>query len=188
MMPLAAVVTAGLFLVMGGLIQNDMVILDEVEPTPPIDIFRGKTDEPLPETVFPDPTDLPDVPDLPKQEYPTVDPNPIIDPIPGPGKGSETIIDTGPIQLGLAGALITPAPQYPSTCLQRGVEGRATVVFDVTNNGQVINERIVSSSHSCFERPSLRAIRNWKFRSRGNGGTGIAERGVRKTFVFNIDG
>ena len=84
------------------------------------------------------------------------------------------------------GVMIQPNPIYPSSCQGKGVEGYAKVQFDVTASGQVVNARVVDSSHSCFNRTAIQTIQKWKYQPRGSGGSEIIQRGVTKTFRFRL--
>ena len=184
-LPLAALVTAGLFLGMGALIKND-VVDDPIDPAPEIpSITRQIEDTPLSK-----PPERPDttLPPEPVRDTITLDPvphdgPPIVDPTPGP---LPTTGDIGEVTITLDNAIISLVPDYPNSCLDKGIEGTATVKFDVTKNGVVTNARIVDASHKCFQKASLKAIRGWKFQVTGRGGNAIARRGLQKTFRFQI--
>lgn len=55
------------------------------------------------------------------------------------------------------------APVYPSILKRKRVEGMATLVFVIDQNGTVVAPRIESSTRVEFEQPALEAIRRWKF-------------------------
>ena len=183
-LPIAALVTAAIFIGMSGMIQTEAVIDDSPRPIIP-DVVMGEreTNGPVPEDfIRPD-----DLPTPPAETRPTVDP---VDP--GPGFNPVgPVAPTGPddyttVMPSLVSAILTPAPDYPQSCAARGTEGYAVVEFDVTANGDVVNARILESSHSCFERAALAAIRNWKFRPTV-GQTGVVQRGLTKSFIFRLN-
>ena len=185
-LPLAALVTAGLFLGMGALIKNDVVDGDPMPPAPEIPSITRQIEDTPPSK----PAERPDttLPPEPQRDTITLDPvrhdgvpNP--GPKPGPLPNNDGI---GEINITLDNAIIALTPDYPNTCLDKGIEGTATVKFDVTRNGVVTNAKVVNASHKCFQKASLKAIRGWKFQVTGRGGNAIAQRGLQKTFRFQI--
>ncbi len=184
-LPLAALVTAGLFLGMGALIKND-VIADPVNPAPEIPSITRQIEDTPPSK----PAERPDttLPPEPQRDTVTLDPVPhdgVPNPAPNPGP-LPSPDGIGEVNITLDNAIISLAPNYPNSCLDKGIEGTATVKFDVTKNGVVTNARIVNASHKCFQKASLKAIRGWKFQVTGRGGNAIAQRGLQKTFRFQI--
>ncbi|GGD17790.1 energy transducer TonB [Aquisalinus flavus] len=185
-LPIAAVITAALFLVMGGLIKSDDIIIGEPAETPTFSILREKPKpvdpiEPIEKTVTETP---PPPPDMTWQRDDTG--GPIVDAT-RPEKTITTVTpgDTG--NFNVNAAVLQTQPIYPPRCAGRGVEGSVTVIFDVLANGGVTNARIVRSSDSCFDRSALEAIRQWKYMP-ASGQSGIIQRGVQKTFVFQLQG
>ena len=79
------------------------------------------------------------------------------------------------------GAEIPAYPMYPEKCRSRGLEGSATVRFDVNERGEALNIQVVSSSHSCFDREAIRAIQKSKF------SPGKARSGQTRTFRFDLE-
>lgn len=55
------------------------------------------------------------------------------------------------------------SPRYPSTAKNRKLEGFALAEFIVDENGNVINVEIKQSSDPIFDKPTIDAIRRWKF-------------------------
>lgn len=55
------------------------------------------------------------------------------------------------------------APQYPAAARRRGQEGFATAEFIIDQNGKVSSVKITASSDPIFERPTIEAIRKWRF-------------------------
>ncbi len=180
-LPFAAVATIVIFFVMSGLIQND-VETRPPEPRPDIDIFMDEQKPPPPQPPLTPPDKLPPPPPPPDDSWKeTGDPNPIIVPPPTP---------TGPPPItqgsNNGGALVRFPPQYPASCQGRGQEGTAVVAYDVTASGQVVNARIVSSSHPCFNREAIRTIERWKYGPTGKGGNQVVQSNLRQTFRFRL--
>ncbi len=182
MLPIAVVVTGGIFLLMSGLIDMDVELEEDVPPQVP-DIFMSDRESPRPPDPI-DPTKFPEeTPKEPKPVFKKVNSKetggiPLPDPNPVP---NEIPVITGP-----PGTIINPQPSYPTTCQSRGVEGQATVIFDVKANGAVVNARILSSSHPCFEKEALRTIRKWKYQPRSGNANTIVRSGVTQTFSFQL--
>jgi periplasmic protein TonB len=55
------------------------------------------------------------------------------------------------------------APAYSHELRASDVEGEVVVSFTITTNGDVLNPVVVSSSDRHLEKPTLAAIRKWKF-------------------------
>jgi len=55
------------------------------------------------------------------------------------------------------------APMYPPNARQQGLSGYVRVSFVIDQNGAVISVRVISSSDSIFESPTIDAIRQWRF-------------------------
>jgi len=183
-LPLAAIVTAGLFVFMSGMISQDLrldadksvpdiSIIAKIKPRPPV---TGTTPKPDPITPpkeikikFPDGTD---------------NPQPVnVGPLPGPGAiGAQGIDGLG----GSVGPTIRVAPAFPESCRSREIQGVVIVEFDVTAEGAVTNIRILSSPHSCFERTVKRAVSRWKYSPRKVNGRAVPRRGVKEAINFQL--
>jgi protein TonB len=55
------------------------------------------------------------------------------------------------------------APVYPFEAKRSGEMGEVVVEFLVNERGEVVQPRVVSSSATVFEEPTLRAVARWKF-------------------------
>ena len=60
-------------------------------------------------------------------------------------------------------AVAQPQPIYPSDARIKDQSGQVVVEFVVDQSGRVLDPRVVSSSDSIFEEPTLRAIEHWRF-------------------------
>lgn len=192
--PLAVIITSALFLLMYHLIREDGSTVPEVVEEVGSIFTRKDPPKPTPpEPVDPKP-DLPDPPEAKttddgfKPKTPDLPPEgPGVGDLPtGPGGGlggGEIVIETNGFY-----PVLTVAPLYPAACETRGVEGSATVEFDVTNAGAVVNARVVEATDSCFERAALKAIEGWKYAPLASGNPDEVRRaGLRKTFVFEFE-
>lgn len=83
--------------------------------------------------------------------------------------------------------LVRIPPQYPPRAAERGIEGRCSVEFDVTPDGNPTNVRILSCSNSVFERETIRAVERWRYEPRVQDGVAQWRRGVQTQFDYNLD-
>lgn len=102
-------------------------------------------------------------------------------PVTGPGEQIELGISDGPLV-----TVMRAEPQYPLRMASAGIEGYATVAFDVDGSGAVINARVIDSSHRAFERPALDAVQRFKYRPRIVDGEGVTTPGLRYRFRFDM--
>lgn len=184
-LPLAALITALLFLVMARLIAPADVDSDAPADRAPIVI----TFDPPPPGRAP-PPDRPVPPEAP--EPPGIDlPDPSGAPGAGAQQGRPDPIDPD-ISIG-GGPFVPPGPNistpppYPQNCIARGAAGVVIVEFDVDPRGNVINPRIVSSPDRCFDRPILKAIQTWKYSPNFENDTPVVRRNVRETLRFELE-
>ena len=63
----------------------------------------------------------------------------------------------------LPSLLVAYAPQYPSAELYAGVNGHATIVFDVTEEGLLANFSVESASADAFAKAAIDALEHWRF-------------------------
>ncbi|HSG65310.1 MAG TPA: energy transducer TonB, partial [Gammaproteobacteria bacterium] len=62
--------------------------------------------------------------------------------------------------------LIRWAPQYPSQAQTQGIEGYATIEFDVNADGTVENAMVADSEPGeLFDQAALEAVRRWRYRA-----------------------
>ena len=174
-LPLAAAVTAALFVLMSSMIRQDAEILDAA-PIPEIKYLAEKPRE----KIFPE-----DRPDSIEKDPPPIDiaktppgekPGPVVAPRPGPGP---TDPGDGGGFVYLRPVLDIP-PTYPEQCRAAGAEGSVIVTFDVTDAGEVVNVRVISSDHRCFDRAVIKAVSGWKYPPQRR--TGLTE-----TFTFRLE-
>jgi len=65
------------------------------------------------------------------------------------------------------------APAYPRELAKNKIEGSVTLVFVLSEEGRVEDARVENSSRPEFEKPSLDAIRKWRFRPGMKGGQAV---------------
>jgi protein TonB len=177
-LPLAAAITAGLFVMMSAMIRQDPTLLP---PAPPFDpeILATIPEPEARSRTRPDPRERIEPPPPVDKKW--------IEKEPRPGGGGGGVIPGGEPKdfdlppVGFARPIIKVPPAYPEQCRSAGAEGTVIVQFDVTDAGEVVNVRIISSAHRCFDRAVIKAVSGWKY---------PAERrvGVTETLTFQLEG
>lgn len=78
-------------------------------------------------------------------------------------------------------------PEYPVRALQRGVEGRVKVEFDINTQGKAFNVRVVATSaKGVFDRAVLDALNASQFQPIKINGHPIITKNVNETFLFTL--
>ncbi|AZU03983.1 TonB protein [Glycocaulis alkaliphilus] len=78
-------------------------------------------------------------------------------------------------------------PRYPQQMLERGVNGVAVVMFDVTEEGRPENVRVAMSiPHADFGREAVRAVQRWRYTPRTENGVAVRREGVVTSFDYQI--
>ncbi|WGO82384.1 TonB family protein [Arsenophonus apicola] len=91
-------------------------------------------------------------------------------------------MDTSSIAIDGPKALRIQHPDYPDRARKLGKEGYVNVLYDIDENGRVVNLEVVDSSpRGMFEREVKRAMNRWYYEK-------IPAKGLKKTFLFKIDG
>ena len=103
--------------------------------------------------------------------------------MPEPGDIDRGIM--GPIDVN--GPAIKPPPSYPEACASRGAEGVVVVEYDVTDRGEVVNIRIISSPDRCFDNAVRRAVQGYKYSPLMVGGKAVAQKNIRESIRFKIE-
>lgn len=79
------------------------------------------------------------------------------------------------------------SPSYPSRALERGVEGRVTVQFDIDTKGKAVNVKIVqSTARGIFDKAVLKALEQSQFQPIRVNGHPIITKNVNETFLFTL--
>ncbi len=108
-------------------------------------------------------------------------------------------IPAGPIDTAIgasahtsAGQVVGPAfakrvlPQYPRMARRLGQEGRVLLRLIINAEGRPESVEVAESSHSRFEDPAVRAVKQWRFHPATRGGQPVASR-VLLPIVFNLE-
>lgn len=83
-------------------------------------------------------------------------------------------------------AIVRVQPVYPAAAQARDLEGWVLIEFDVLQDGQVVNARVVESSSRIFERAALRAAYRFRFKPRVVEGVPRPTSGIRNLFRFEL--
>lgn len=193
--PIAAVITFLLFMLMRALIFTNEVTLEEAGEEYRIVINEQVDDiEIRQRDVTLDDVDQVEPPPPPPQierqaaEAPSEDMSTIVGEIPAfeePTIGGDNISFS--VSDRDAQPLVRIEPQYPIRAAERGVEGRCTVTFDVTPDGVTTNIRIMSCSSSLFESAAVRAVERWRYQPKIVDGTAVRRTGVVTEFNFQLE-
>ena len=187
-LPAAIVITGGLFLFMAAMIRQD-VRLEQEKDAVNINITAQRSDTDLSDfsnqikppkidTPPPPPPNTVDASNRPsldgvKAEVPQIEANVKV------GTGINPDRDAQP--------LVRIPPQYPERCMSRAkaVEN-VTVEFDVNENGETVNPRVIETTNSCLNRAAMRSVGRWKYQPKIVEGKAEWRRGVVTTITFEL--
>lgn len=186
--PLAAIVTLSLFMLMLILVQPERDLREDVVESVAIDITRAQRNEESN-------TDR-------RQERPDVENQP---PPPPPMDTRTERPDLGGLQVGipdidlnLGGNQVGPIdgeiqplvrvpPEYPIRAAERGIEGQVCVAFTVTAEGTVENPEVYYSDSNLLNSASVRAIARFRYQPRIVDGQPVPRPNVRFCFDYNLE-
>lgn len=98
---------------------------------------------------------------------------------------------SGPRSIGLAEGDIQPirkfAPAYPMNMQKHGIEGYVVVQFTVNKMGAVENVTIIESTNSGFNRATLKAVGQYKYKPRVVDGETLPVYGVMEKVSFQFE-
>ncbi len=192
--PLAAVITIGLFALMTYMIAISDMPIDEDAEAIKIDFTRVERDE------TPQQKDR-SMPDRPEQiEAP---------PPPPPSQASASSVDMGDLGMGvpkvnagvdmeMAGLgaapegdvlpLVRVAPQYPQRAMSRGIEGWVQLRFSISQTGTPYNVVVIDADPpNYFDRAASRAVEKWKYKPRVVNGQPVERHGIEVVISFNLE-
>jgi protein TonB len=101
------------------------------------------------------------------------------------GKGIKDLFDINNLDQRPV-ARVQPGPQYPYEMSRAGISGDVVVEFIINTNGDVIDTRVVRSSHREFEVPAMQAVQKWKFKAGRKGGRPVNVR-ASQLIEFNLE-
>ena len=192
--PIAAVITFLLFMLMQRLILTDEVELEEARDELAISISEEVEDLSVRqrEVTMDDVNEVeppPPPPQIERQvaEAPAEDMNTIAGEIPefdapdlGSGDVSFDVSDRD------AQPMVRIPPQYPPRAAERGEEGSCLMQFDVTPDGTPTNIVALDCTSSLFERSSIRAVERWRYEPRIENGNAVWRRGVQTSLDYQL--
>lgn len=186
--PVAIAVTAILFLIMSGLIRQD-VKLEEEKDSLKLNITAQIQD-----------TDISNI----NKEFkrPTLDTPPppppaVNDPSNRPAlDGVRAAIPQLDVSLNVgsgfnpdrdAQPLVRIPPQYPERCMARAkARENVLVEFDVAPEGTTTNVRVVDSTNSCLNSAAIRSVERWKYQPKIVDNQAQWRRGVQTNVAFEL--
>ena len=188
--PIAALITVFLFLVMQALVSSNEFDLGEETASINISFLRQLQDT---ETQT-----AKKKPNRPEQEQEPDPPEMDIPETPRPEMSSERVStpDFGGPQFGAFSAstdadvlpIVKVPPQYPRRATQRGIEGWVLVEFTITETGAVINPIVIDADPpGIFNRSAMRTIVKWKYKPRIVGGKAVPRPGVQHLITYELE-
>ncbi len=192
-LPIAAIITIGLFLLMRFFITGDFKLekkreIVRLDINPKVQELEVRQREVKPERTK-------DV--KPPPPPPAIEKQKAVQPKEGIASISGSIPDFEPPKLNRgninfqvsdrdAQPLVRIEPIYPPRAAEQGREGTCTGYFDVSAEGKPYNIKVVCSS-SLFVRAATRAIEKWKYNPKIVDGKAVARRGVQTPFKFQLE-
>ncbi|MDI1320703.1 MAG: energy transducer TonB [bacterium] len=101
------------------------------------------------------------------------------------GKGIKDLFDINNLDQRPV-ARVQPGPQYPYEMSRAGISGEVAVEFIINTNGDVVDTRVVRSTHREFEIPAMQAVQKWKFKPGRKGGRPVNVRAAQ-LIEFNLE-
>lgn len=190
-LPLATIVTVGLFLMMRQLIDIGPVPTRVVEDRPAIEInFDVDPVEPNHNTEPEYVETLPPPPAEPIEHFTSA-----VDAVPSTDSYVMPRIEPanigGPTGIVIAerdpSPIVRVQPVYPMRASERMLEGQCTMMFDITPQGTTTNVRALNCSSSLFESASLNAIAHWRYNPQVEDGQPTMFRGATTQLVYRLD-
>lgn len=78
-------------------------------------------------------------------------------------------------------------PNYPSRALKRGAEGYVVLRFTIDETGRPTDIEVVEANpRRMFEREAMRALRNWKYQPKLDGGKAVTQPGQTVKLEFKL--
>ena len=191
-LPVAAMVTVGLFLVMRALVAPEGPA--ELEAVESVAVRLTRTDreedtrQKERELTRPEARELPPPPP-PAASKPQARPDlgAMTIPVAG-GLGLDFNLAVGAPQDRNVQPKIRVPPEYPARALNRGIEGWVELEFTVDEQGNVVEPRVVRADpESVFDRAALRAVRKFKYNPKVVNGDPVRQTGIRFLFQFEIE-
>lgn len=101
------------------------------------------------------------------------------------GRGIKDLFDINNLDQKPVARVQNP-PQYPYEMSRAGISGEVAVEFIINSNGDVVETRVIRSSHREFEVPAMQAVQKWKFKPGRKGGKAVATK-ASQLIEFNLE-
>lgn len=101
------------------------------------------------------------------------------------GRGIKDLFDINNLDQKPVGRVQNP-PNYPYEMSRAGISGEVVVEFIINANGDVVDTRVIRSSHREFEVPAMQAVQKWKFKPGRKGGKAVATK-ASQLIEFNLE-
>jgi protein TonB len=101
------------------------------------------------------------------------------------GRGIKDLFDINNLDQKPVARVQNP-PQYPYEMSRAGISGEVAVEFIINANGDVVDTRVIRSSHREFEVPAMQAVQKWKFKPGRKGGKAVATK-ASQLIEFNLE-
>ena len=189
--PLAAIVTFALFMLMHSLIfmadtgpveKSDNKLADIFMPDVAIEVNVKEAKPDKPDDVEEPP------PDMPTPDFQDFD-------VQATAMNMNTPMKAD-IDIGMNGAsasdgeflpIVKVAPIYPNRAATRGIEGYCIVSYTVTSTGATKDPVVTDCPNSVFANASKKASLKFKYKPRVVDGVAVAVLGVRNKFTFTLE-
>lgn len=190
-LPLAALVTFALFLLMHLLIAMADTTLDDKAATKMADIFMPETkiETQLKEAKPDKPEDVEEPPpDMPQPEFQDFD-------VQATAMNMNVPIQAD-VSVDLNGAsasdgeylpIVKVAPIYPNRAATRGISGYCIVQYTVTTTGATRDPVVTDCPNSVFASASKKAALKFKYKPRVVDGVPVEVQGVRNKFTYELE-
>lgn len=191
--PIAAIVTFGLFMLMQALIFTDEEFEEEesteiqIDIRPEVEELRRQRNVDIRDVDQVTPPPPPPQIERQRAQQPTEGLSTIAGEIPqfeAPDLSAQNVNFS--VSDRDAQPLVRIEPQYPPRAAERGVEGTCNVRFDVTPDGTPTNIQILRCSSSLFESAARRAVERWRYNPKVVDGVPVSRSGVETQFIFQL--
>ena len=187
------IITAGLFILMNVLINQDEVEIDDSGARKIADIHMPDREiETNVKQKKPDKVDEPEPPppDLPQPDLDEPEPESEAISMASPGMSSELDLGFGGLSAsdGEFLPMIRIEPTYPRRAQSRGIEGYVVVEFVVTKTGAVRDVVVIEANPAnIFNRAAIKAVSKWKYKPRISDGEAMEVTGVQTKLTFELE-
>ncbi len=192
--PIAIIVTFGLFMLMRTLISTDEIELEEAgeeftfDINPQVEEINARTrDTSIDDVQQVDPPPPPPQVERQRADLPSESLSTIVGNIPD---FDTPELNSGSVSFNVsdrdAQPLVRIPPQYPPRAAERGLEGYCDMAFNVSPDGTPIDIQATYCTSSMFERASVRAVERWRYSQRIVDGVAQTRTGVVTRIEYEL--